>query len=98
MTTFLGFVYTFCFVTCYWPQIIKSVKTKSVEDVSLPLFLLSIVGYVCATIYTILKIGFDFWLLANYIFGCLSSIIMVIVYLKYKKNGSPKKKLENSGL
>jgi hypothetical protein len=23
---------------------------------------------------------------------------MVIVYLKYKKNGSPKKKLENSGL
>jgi uncharacterized protein with PQ loop repeat len=85
MTSFLGFVYTFCFVVCYWPQIIKSIKTKSVEDVSLSLFLLSIIGYIAAIIYTILKIGFDFWLLANYVCGCFSSIVMVITYFKYKR-------------
>ena len=24
----LGFIYNFCFVACYWPQIIKSLKTN----------------------------------------------------------------------
>ena len=85
MTTFLGFVYTLCFTICYWPQILKSIKTKSVEDVSLSLFVLSIVGYVSASIYTVLKVGLDFWFLLNYICGFLSSCIMVVVYLKYKK-------------
>lgn len=85
MTSFLGFVYTFCFVVCYWPQIIKSIKTKSVEDVSLSLFLLSIIGYISAITYTLLKIGFDFWLLVNYTLSLVGAIVMVTIYFKYKK-------------
>lgn len=85
MTSFLGFVYTFCFVVCYWPQIIKSIKTKSVEDVSLSLFLLSIIGYISAITYTLLKIGFDFWLLVNYTLSLFGAIVMVTIYFKYKK-------------
>lgn len=85
MTSLLGFTYTFCFVVCYWPQIIKSIKTKSVEDVSLSLFLLSIIGYISAITYTLLKIGLDFWLLTNYTLSLIGAIVMVIIYFKYKK-------------
>ena len=81
----LGLIYNFCFVSCYWPQIIKSYKTKSVEDVSLPLFVISIVGYASATGYALLKFGFDFWLLFNYTFSGISAIIMTVVYFVYKK-------------
>ena len=85
MEEFLGFTYTVCFISCYWPQIIKCVRTKSVEDVSLLLFVLSVVGYVAAIIYTITKIGFDFWLLINYGLSLLSAIFMLGVWFKYKK-------------
>lgn len=81
---FLGFVYNVCFVSCYWPQIIKSLKTKSVADVSVSLYIISIIGYISATSYALLRFGFDLWLLVNYIFSGLSAAIMVYVYYKYK--------------
>ena len=84
MEQFLGLVYTFCFSTCIWPQIIKSIKTKKVEDVSISLFVLSIVGYVSAICYTILRVGFDFWWLINYGLSLLSAVIMLGVWFKYK--------------
>lgn len=85
MEQFLGLVYTVCFSTCIWPQITKSVKTKKVEDVSISLFILSIIGYVSAISYTILRVGFDFWWLINYCLSLLSAIIMVILWFRYKK-------------
>ena len=81
----LGVIYTICFITCYWPQIIKSIKTKSVEDISLPLFTLSIIGYISAIFYTILRVGFDFWWLLNYFASLISATTMVVVFYKYKK-------------
>jgi len=81
----LGFTYNFCFIVCYWPQIIKAVKRKSIKNVSLSLFTLSIVGYSAAIGYTILRVGFDFWWLFNYFAGCFSAITMVVVYTKYRK-------------
>ena len=84
MEQFLGLVYTFCFSICIWPQIIKSIKTKKVEDVSISLFVLSIVGYVSAICYTILRVGFDFWWLINYGLSLLSAVVMVMVWVKYK--------------
>ncbi len=81
----LGVIYTICFMICYWPQIIKSIRTKSVEDISLPLFTLSVVGYISAIFYTILRVGYDFWWLSNYLAGLFSAITMVIVYYKYKR-------------
>ena len=85
MENILGFVYNFCFISCYWPQIIKSLKTKSVEDISLMLYVLSVIGYAAATSYAIMKFGLDFWLLANYILSGFSSCFMVAVYFKYKR-------------
>lgn len=81
----LGVIYTICFITCYWPQIIKSIKTKSVEDISLPLFTLSTIGYISAIFYTILRVGYDFWWLLNYLASLFSAITMVVVYYKYKR-------------
>jgi hypothetical protein len=56
-----------------------------VEDVSFLLFALSVVGYVAAIIYTIMKVGFDFWWLINYGLSLLSAITMLAVWFKYKK-------------
>ena len=81
----LGIVYNTCFIGCYWPQIIKSIKTKSVNDVSITLYFLSIVGYAAAAGYAILRFGCDFWLLFNYVLSGISAIVMIVVYYKYKK-------------
>ena len=71
--------------TCIWPQIIKSIKTKKVDDVSISLFILYVIGYISAISYTILRVGFDFWWLINYGLSLLSAIIMMVVWVKYKK-------------
>ena len=62
----LGFTYNFCFIVCYWPQIIKAIRRKSIKNVSLSLITLSIVGYGSAIGYTIIRVGYDFWWLFNY--------------------------------
>lgn len=85
MEKFLGITYTVCFISCYWPQIIKCIRTKSVEDVSLLLFGLSVVGYLAAIGYTIIELNCDFWLLINYGLSLLSAIVMLGVWFKYKK-------------
>ena len=81
----LGMIYNVAFISCYWPQIIKSIKTKKVEDVSISLFILSVIGYIAAISYTILRVGLDFWWLINYCLRLLSAIIMVILWFRYKK-------------
>jgi uncharacterized protein with PQ loop repeat len=80
----LGIIYTIAFITCYWPQIIKTYKTKRVEDVSLSLFTLSIVGYLAAIGYTILRVGYDFWWLLNYGVSFVGALTIVVLYFKYK--------------
>ena len=79
----LGLIYNVCFISCYWPQIIKSLKTKSVKDVSLALFIISIIGYMSATAYAIMRFGFDLWLLANYVLSGFSAACMICLYYKY---------------
>ena len=79
-----GLIYNACFISCYWPQIIKSLKTKSVEDVSVSLFIISIVGYITASCYAVMKFGLDLWLLTNYVLSGISSAFMLYVYYKYK--------------
>ena len=79
----LGIIYNACFISCYWPQIIKSIKTKSVDDISITLYVLSIIGYAAAAGYAILRFGCDFWLLFNYIVSGFSAVFMIHVYYKY---------------
>lgn len=81
----LGLIYNVCFISCFWPQMIKSIRTKSVEDMSIMLCYLSIVGYIAALSYALLKFGFDLLLCANYILSGISVCAMICIYHKYKK-------------
>jgi len=81
----LGLIYNACFIGCFWPQIMKSIKTKSVEDVSIILCYMSVIGYLAALGYALLKFGFDKLLCMNYILSGVSVIVMMVVYYRYKK-------------
>jgi uncharacterized protein with PQ loop repeat len=81
----LGLVYNACFIGCFWPQIVKSIKTKSVEDVSIALCYMSVVGYLAALGYALMKFGFDMLLCMNYILSGISVVAMIAVYYRYKK-------------
>ena len=80
----LGVVYNVCFIGCFIPQIVKSVRTRSVEDVSIMLCVMSIVGYMAALGYALMKFGFDPLLCTNYILSGISVMVMIAVYYKYK--------------
>jgi uncharacterized protein with PQ loop repeat len=80
----LGVVYNVCFIGCFIPQIVKSVRTRSVEDVSIMLCVMSIVGYMAALGYALMKFGFDPLLCTNYILSGISVMVMIAVYFKYK--------------
>jgi len=82
----IGWTYTVCFAICYIPQIVKSLRTKKVDDVSVSLFALSLIGYISALTYTIGEIGLNPILITNYISGGLCSLLMIIIFLCYKKN------------
>ncbi len=81
----IGWFYTLCFAICYIPQIVKSLRTKKVDDVSVSLFMLSLTGYIAAIVYTLGEIGFNIILITNYIFGSLCSLIMIITFFYYRK-------------
>ena len=81
----VGWFYTICFAICYMPQIYKSLTTKKVDDVSVSLFILSLIGYICAIIYTLSDIGFNLILITNYVFGAICSLLMIIIFLCYRK-------------
>jgi uncharacterized protein with PQ loop repeat len=80
----IGWTYTTCFAICYIPQIVKSIRTKRVDDISISLFILSLAGYICACIYTIDTIGINMILLTNYIFGATCSLTMMVIYFMYR--------------
>lgn len=80
----IGWLYTICFAICYIPQIVKSLTTKKVDDISVSLFVLSLLGYISAIIYTLYEIGFNAILITNYIFGAICSLLMIIIFLCYK--------------
>ena len=80
-----GWMYTICFAICYIPQIAKSIATKKVNDISLSLFGLSLLGYISALVYAIGELGSNLILILNYGFGGLCSLLMIIIYFLYKK-------------
>jgi len=82
--TILGVIYNVCFIGCFIPQIVKSIRTKSVEDVSIMLCLMSVIGYIAALGYAWMKFGLDPLLCTNYILSGISAMAMIAVYYKYK--------------
>lgn len=80
----LGITMMLCFSFCTIPQVIKIIKNKSSENVSIWLAVLPIIGYIAGLFYMTLS-SFVFWILINQIVGLTISVILVGVFLKYKK-------------
>ncbi len=51
LSQILGYTATVIFSLMYIPQMMKTLKTKSIDDVSLPMFIMGFVGNIVALTY-----------------------------------------------
>ena len=80
---FLLWITGACFSLCYIPQIIKSYKTKSVEDLSLSMWILCIIAYICGLIYFV--VNWKLSMIFNYGPGIVANLLILYAYARYKK-------------
>lgn len=79
----LGWLTTIAFSICYWPQLYKSWKRKSVGDVSMWAWVIQAIGYG-------LGIRYGLWLnqgplIFGYIHGFICSVTFLGMYWRYSK-------------
>lgn len=73
------------FMLCLVPQIIKIVKTKSANDLSPYMIVLSMSGYLFGLIYMFLT-GFGLWWFLNYTTGMVTASVLLYFWYIYKNN------------
>jgi MtN3 and saliva related transmembrane protein len=78
----LGYLAAFFTTTSFLPQVYKTWKTKSVEGLSLTMYLVFFTGIVCWLIYGIFLNSMPI-ILANTITG-ISAFALIIMRVKYK--------------
>ena len=80
----LGYASAICFSLCYLPQIIKTYRVKTVDDISIWLWILSLTAYIFGGLYGILinKIP----LVVNYGAGFLFNSIIIGQWIWYKRS------------
>ena len=78
-----GFLYAGIFCASYVPQFIKTIKTKKVDDLSLNMFVLSVIAYTSLFTYQF-YIGFKLAMIINCLLGGSFSIFFVWAILKYR--------------
>ncbi|NBQ68607.1 MAG: PQ-loop repeat-containing protein [Nitrosomonadaceae bacterium] len=84
MITFLG-VLTFLLLNCSTvPQILKTIKTRQVEDISFTAYALATFGFAVALLYCYLTAA-PVWLIVNYVVGLVLDIIMLVLLFKYRQ-------------
>lgn len=84
ITNIFGLLMCLGFGACYVPQIIKIYKTKSVDDISIPQYWLTILGYSSATLYMFFT-GFGWWWLLNYATGIGFCAWVIVLCHRFKK-------------
>ncbi len=83
-TKFLGLFAGFCTTIAVTPQLYKTWKTKSVEDISLKMFSVLTLGLILWTTYGVLQSDLPI-ILTNGVSTTLN-LIMIIFYFKYRDN------------
>lgn len=78
-------IVSICTFISYLPQIIKLLKTKKSDDLSIKTWILSIIACLCATIYAIVVSG-DFMLIFETSLEVILCTIIFILVLKYRNN------------
>jgi len=81
---FFGMVMASCFIICYIPQIYKTFKTQSVQDLSLLYIIISMIGYISGIMYLVLSQSFILFLVLNYSLGLIMTIFLMVAYYKFK--------------
>ena len=79
----LGWVATTLFSIALIPQIVKTLKRKSTEGVSVLLFIIFLVANIIALFYALLISQLP--LIIKYILGILESVFYIIVFVIYYK-------------
>jgi len=83
-TQIIGLAAGVCTATSLLPQVVKTIKEKKAEDVSLVMLLVLGAGIVLWIVYGIKRN--DLPIIATNSFSLLVNITMVILGIKYKKN------------
>lgn len=78
-----GLAYAAIFCLSYVPQFIKTMRTKKVDDLSLNMFVLSVIAYSCLFMYQF-YIGFQLALVLNCALGGSFSVYFVYAILRYR--------------
>jgi MtN3 and saliva related transmembrane protein len=84
MLTIIGTLGAICLALSGLPQLIRCIKTKNVEGISIITLSLIFLGCFMLLIYASITHGFTLIVL-NYIVNSLISFLNIIFYLKYKK-------------
>lgn len=87
----IGYIACVTMVLGYMPQAIKTIKTRSTDDIAMPTFLLMAIGGMCFFIQGILLDNMPL-IITNVLTTTASVIITVIkIYNDYFKKGKEKK-------
>ena len=81
-TQIIGLAAGICTATSLLPQVVKTIKEKKAEDVSLVMLLVLMAGIILWIVYRIQKK--DLPITATNSFSLLVNIVMVILRIKYK--------------
>lgn len=82
-TQVIGLAAGVCTATSLVPQVVKTIKEKKAEDVSLGMLLVLATGIILWIVYGVKKN--DLPIIATNSFSLLVNIVMVVLGVKYKK-------------
>lgn len=83
MAEILGWIATFLFTILIIPQIIKTIKIKKVDEVSLGLYILLLLANIVALVYAILINQPP--LLIKYVLGIITTTFYIGLYAYYSR-------------
>lgn len=82
LASILGWIATTLFTVMLVPQIIKTIKRKTVDDISISVSVIALIANVIALIYSILIHQWP--LTVKYILGIATTLVFIYIYFKYK--------------
>lgn len=77
-----GWIGGLLLICSFIPQIIKTYKCKKVDDISLSLYVMLLIGFVFQMIYSISIMSWPF--IVNYLCNTIMVIVFLVLYFKYK--------------
>ena len=88
MENLFGILLSLSFSIAYIPQILKMVKRKKSNDVSLIMLIVNGIGYSSGVLYVVMKQLDAFWLKFNYIAGFIMTVLCILTWYIYKERSN----------